>query len=145
MKPILVLLITIMLTLTSTFIIGCSGKDRVKPSVNTVEIDSRIKTIPITPPDDPDSVVWKEFKWTVLTPEIIEQLLAKYKAGELDESKLVFYGLTTDGYENLSVNMAEVIWFIEQQKAVIMYYKDTVPEVIAIPPEQTDEEIPEGQ
>lgn len=127
---------TLIAVLITLLIIGCSSKSRVKPSVDTITIDQQIKTIPITPPDDPDSVVWKEFKWTVLTPEIMEQLLIKYKKGEIEESDMVFYGLSTDGYENLSVNMSEIIRYMEQQKAVIMYYKETVPEVIAIPPEE---------
>lgn len=132
MKQLLALILVLLL-------IGCAS-ERIKPSVDTIKVEGRIKTIPITPPDNPNSVVWKEFKWTILTPEIMEDLLIKHKKGEIEESDMVFYGISTKGYENLSVNMSEIIRYIEQQKAVIMYYKDTVPSVIAIPPEKTETE-----
>lgn len=132
MKQIMVLLIVLFLTSCAT--------ERIKPSVDTIEVQGRIKTIPINPPDIPASVIWKEFEWTVLTPEIMEDLLIKHKKGEIEESDMVFYAISTKGYENLSVNMSEIIRYLEQQKAVIMYYKDTVPSVIAIPPENNNEE-----
>lgn len=97
------------------------------PPVDKIEVDTHVKTIPITPPDEPNSIVWKKVRWTVLTPEIMEDLLIKNKKGLIDENQLVFFAVTTNGYENLSVNMAEVIRYLKQQKAVIMYYKNTVP------------------
>ena len=37
---------------------------------------------------------------------------------------IVIYALTTEGYESLSLNMADVIKLLSQQKAVIEAYKE---------------------
>lgn len=57
--------------------------------------------------------------WTVLTPENAQEELAKLAE---DGESPVFIALTSDGYENLSVNMAQLLQLISEQKAVIIAY-----------------------
>ena len=64
-----------------------------------------------------------EVKWKVLTPNTMEQYLADLEAGEALVS--AYYGLTTQGYENLSN-----IWFSSKMKTVkqitVINYSATV-------------------
>jgi hypothetical protein len=39
---------------------------------------------------------------------------------------MVFFALSIPDYENLSLNMAELVRYIEQQKTVIVYYEDAI-------------------
>lgn len=59
--------------------------------------------------------------WEIITEENAEILWK-----ELQESgePIVIYALTTEGYEALSLNMADVIKLLSQQKAVIEAYKE---------------------
>ena len=59
--------------------------------------------------------------WEIITEENAETLWK-----ELQESgePIVLYALTTEGYEALSLNMADVIKLLSQQKAVIEAYKE---------------------
>jgi len=59
--------------------------------------------------------------WEIITEENAETLWK-----ELQESgePIVIYALTTEGYEALSLNMADVIKLLSQQKAVIEAYKE---------------------
>ncbi len=59
--------------------------------------------------------------WEIITKENAETLWK-----ELTDSgePIVIYALTTEGYEALSLNMADVIKLLSQQKAVIEAYKE---------------------
>jgi hypothetical protein len=38
----------------------------------------------------------------------------------------VFFALSVPDYENLSLNMAEILRFIEQQTSLLIYYEDSI-------------------
>jgi len=42
----------------------------------------------------------------------------------------VFMALDVSDYENLSLNMAELIRYVEQQQAIILYYEEQAPEPV---------------
>ncbi len=63
----------------------------------------------------------QQIKWVVITPENAEQVWAKMKEENKD---LVLFGLSDDGYEQLSINMAEIRSFIDKQRLIIIKYKE---------------------
>lgn len=95
---------------------GCSVPN-VEPvqsvEVRTVEVS---KPAPIVP--SVDQLKLREVKWVVLTPDNVDQ---KFK--EITNGEMVFFALTKDGYENLSLNLSDVRSNIEQYKRIIAVYK----------------------
>lgn len=85
-----------------------------------------IKPDPVDPtvihPNVPDQLQMRKVSWTVFNREKIEKLLADYPNQEV-----VLFALSAKGYENLSLNMAEVIRYLKEQKGVILYYRETFP------------------
>ena len=59
--------------------------------------------------------------WEIITEENAGAL---WKELQSSGEPIVIYALTTEGYEALSLNMADVIKLLSQQKAVIEAYKE---------------------
>lgn len=59
--------------------------------------------------------------WEIITEDNIGTL---WKEMQSSGEPIVIYALTTEGYESLSLNMADVIKLLSQQKAVIEAYKE---------------------
>lgn len=101
--------------LSALFLSGCFGAKKVD-----------IKADPVEPtvihPTLPDQLQMREVKWTVFNREKLEQLLADFPNQEI-----VLFALSAKGYENLSLNMAEVIRYLKEQKGVIIYYREEFP------------------
>ena len=114
-KNFLVLLILILYN-------GCSWRGSEGPSVEPIEV--RTLEIPATRyhPPLPSQVSFTEVKWKVLTPNTMEQYLADLEAGEASVS--AYYGLTTQGYENLSNNIADLKRYLSQLKSIVKYYRE---------------------
>lgn len=70
---------------------------------------------------DPDPIKTRAVQWFVITPENAESVFA-----ELQKKKysLVLFGLTDDGYENLSLNIAEIRAYMTEQKAIVEAYRE---------------------
>jgi len=93
-------------------------------SSKPIQVENRIEPIPVFHPPLPEGVVMAPIEWKVWTPDRMRAYLK-----DLDEGKaptIVFYGLTTKQYENLSGNMAELKRYIKAQQAVIKYYRDNI-------------------
>jgi len=111
---------------------GCSlGRS---PQVDPVVIERRTAPVKVFHPPLPDPVVLNDFEWKVLTPEILEAYLADLKAGKAP--RVVWYAITPEGYEILAGNVAVLRRYIKEQKAVILYYRDSLDEVIMPEPAQ---------
>lgn len=101
-----------MLTLT-TVLSACSTTPQTVVESRTI-IDRPNLILPETRPLDLNGL-----KWTVLTSENAQKELEALEArGETP----VFIALTSDGYEDLSVNMQQLLQLISEQKAVIIAY-----------------------
>lgn len=74
-------------------------------------------------PPVPDQLQLREVKWTVFNRAKIEQLLADFPNQEI-----VLFALSAKGYENLSLNVAEILRYLKEQKGVIIYYRETFPD-----------------
>ena len=62
----------------------------------------------------------KPFAWVIITKDNFEE---KMKELEKNGGELVFFALTSKGYENLSLNTADLRRYILQQQAIIAAYK----------------------
>ena len=69
----------------------------------------------------PDPLEVNSIKWIVITPENAESVFAQLAATNQD---LVVFGLTADGYQQLSITMADIRNFIATQRTIIIKYKD---------------------
>ena len=70
---------------------------------------------------DPAPLKGRELSWIIITPENAEEVWKRLKEENTD---LVLFGITDDGYEQLALTMAELRNFIAQQRAIIVKYKE---------------------
>ena len=56
----------------------------------------------------------------------------------------VFFAVSVPDYENMSLNVAELRRYINQQKALIVYYEESIETMIKETPEDTEEVVEEG-
>jgi len=80
-------------------------------------------------------------KFYAVTPENLEEFLQTF---EEEAGVNVFFAMSVPDYENMSLNVAELRRYINQQKAVILYYEDSINTMILETPEDTEEVVQEG-
>ena len=109
------LLITTSLALIA--VSGCSLFPTVKPlEVNTIALPA-----PMYHPPLPMEIQATEVIFEVLTPEIMEEYLQLVKEGKAPA--VAYYALTTQQYENLSMNMAEITRYTKNILSIVEYYR----------------------
>jgi hypothetical protein len=69
---------------------------------------------------DPGALKTTPVTWIVVTPENINRVWEELRNKKAD---LVLFALTDDGYEQLSIDFAQIRNFIEQQRQVIVEYR----------------------
>ncbi|MEK9697752.1 MAG: hypothetical protein VW270_18440 [Candidatus Poseidoniales archaeon] len=62
-------------------------------------------------------------KWYVVTKDNMNEFLEQF---EKKNGSVVFFAISVPDYENMSLNMAELRRYIEQQKAIVVYYEDQI-------------------
>lgn len=97
---------------------GCSLLPTAKPvDVNTIALPA-----PMYHPPLPMEIQATEVTFEVLTPEIMEEYLQLVKDGKAPA--VAYYALTTQQYENLSMNMAEITRYTKNILAIVEYYRE---------------------
>jgi len=93
-----------------------SGCASTKPKVidTPILIDRPELILPKVQPANQSSM-----EWVVITASNAEEKLEMLKS----KDNVVFFALTAQGYQNLSMNVAELRRYIEQQNAVIAAYQ----------------------
>ena len=89
----------------------------VPPSI-TVSTKPIEKPSLIVPPVD--TVTMKEVKWIIVTEDNLEEVIADLKASG---QPLAIFGLSGQGYENLSTNFSAIRALVQQQQTIIAAYK----------------------
>jgi len=89
----------------------------VPPSI-TVSTKPIEKPSLIVPPVD--TVIMKEVKWIIVTEDNLEEVIADLKASG---QPLAIFGLSGQGYENLSTNFSAIRALVQQQQTIIAAYK----------------------
>lgn len=110
-----ILLFTIMAFTLS----GCFGlfERPVTERIETVTIEVPAAE-PIVPPVD--QLQLRNVEWIVITPDNIDEVFEKIQASG---SELALFALTSNGYENLSLNINDVRSVMQQQQQIIAIYK----------------------
>ena len=113
------------LTLTTSLLVainltGCASFG-FGPREKPIEVVS--KPIEKTPLDlsMPDPLRLDPIDWMVITPANAEEIFRRLETKELD---LVLFGLTDEGYKKLAVTIAELRNLINQQRNIIIKYKE---------------------
>jgi len=96
---------------------GCS----LMPTTKPIEVVTVSEPAPLYHPPLPLEVQLVDIQWRVLTPEIMDEYLAALEEGSAPAQ--AYYALTTQGYENLSMNTAEQKRYIKDVLAIIKYYR----------------------
>ena len=96
---------------------GCS----LMPTTKPIEVVTVSEPAPLYHPALPLEVQLVDIQWRVLTPEIMDEYLAALEEGSAPPQ--AYYALTTQGYENLSMNTAEQKRYIKDVLAIIKYYR----------------------
>ena len=81
-----------------------------------------------------------DIKWYTVTTDNIDEFEKNF---ENDNGDLVFFAISVPHYQNLSLNLAEIRRYLEQQQAIIVYYEDQITkssESINKPASETPEE-----
>ena len=108
-----------LLIISSLFVLGgCS----ILPKAQPVDVRTIAEIPPMYHPPLPLEIQGVLVKWKVLTPEIMEEYLALVKEGKAPA--MPYYALTTQQYENLSVNMAEITRYTKNILSIVEYYRN---------------------
>ena len=91
------------------------------PMTKPIEVVTVSEPAPLYHPPLPLEVQLVDIQWRVLTPEIMDEYLAALEEGSAPPQ--AYYALTTQGYENLSMNTAEQKRYIKDVLAIIKYYR----------------------
>ena len=95
---------------------GCTSSMPQRIEVSAKPIDKPELVLP-----DADGLRMKEVEWVLLTPENFEE---KLKDFEKSGRPVVFFALTDEGYENISMNFSSIRAYIQQQQAIIAAYEN---------------------
>ncbi len=108
-----------LLIISSLFVLGgCS----ILPKAQPVDVRTIVEIPPMYHPPLPLEIQGVPVKWKVLTPEIMEEYLALVKEGKAPA--MPYYALTTQQYENLSINMAEITRYTKNILSIVEYYRN---------------------
>lgn len=94
---------------------GCFGAKLVDVKADVVEQV-------VIHPSIPAQLSMRNVEWTVFNRAKIEKLLADFP-----DQEVVLFALSAKGYENISLNMSEIIRYLKEQKNVIIYYREAFP------------------
>jgi len=93
------------------------------PEKEIVTVETFIKPdIPIV--ERPKALNLSTPYFHVVTAENLEVFLEEFK--KKNGSELVFYAMSVRDYEKISLNLADLRRYIQQQEAVIVYYETTI-------------------
>ena len=107
------------LLLLSLIVSSCTSWPKfTQIEVQTVEVE---RNIPIQ--NRPRQLNLSNITWYVVTEENFEEFKKRY---EKENGMFLFYVISVRDYETLSLNMAEIKRYIEQQKQIIIYYEKAI-------------------
>lgn len=93
------------------------------PEKEIVTVETIIeKDIPIQP--RPKGVQLTTPYFHVVTEKNLEEFIQEFK--QQNGSELVFYAMSVRDYEKMALNLGELRRYIEQQKAIIVYYETAI-------------------
>lgn len=68
-----------------------------------------------------DQLRMRNIEWHVITPDNVDQV---FEDIEENGRSVVFFALSDEGYENLSLNISDLRSFVQQQQRIILAYEN---------------------
>ena len=97
---------------------GCSILPKAKP----VEVRTIAEVPPMYHPPLPLEMQLVDVKFEILTPELMKEYLVLVEEGKAPAKP--YYALTTQQYENLSTNMAEITRYTNNILSIVKFYRN---------------------
>ena len=110
MKHLLIIIITISLT-------GCFGFNRTKP-IEVIAVEQERQRLEL---ELPRPLSFQPAQWFLVTPDNVERV---WQQLENDGKHLVLFAITSEGYEQLSMTMADIRNYIATQRTIIIKYQE---------------------
>jgi hypothetical protein len=108
------------LILTTLVLSGCSifpgGRDVETVEAQTIEIPREPLALDLPEPVDLDTI-----EWIAITPDNADKVFSEL---ESSGTNTVLIGLTPNGYEKLSLNIAKIRGYINTQRVILVKYQD---------------------
>ena len=105
--------------ITIAFLLSACSTPNVEPvapvEIRTVETRRPAPIVPTV-----DQLNLRKINWIIITPDNVDEKFAQIQKGEL-----VLFALTTEGYENIALNLSDVRALIEQQNKIIGIYENS--------------------
>jgi len=102
--------------LTTLFLVSCGNPPEIKTVTNTVKIEVPRVALP-------KPVQLNDIKVYVVTVDNFEEFAKEFAS---KNGELVYIAISVKDYETLSLNIAELRRYINQQGNIIVYYEDAV-------------------
>lgn len=112
MKNLLIISFGILMT-------GCS---MIPTQTRPVEVVTIAERPPMYHPPLPLELQLVDIDWEVMTPELMEQYLKDIEEG--NAPRKAYYSLSSQDYENLSMNMAEITRYLKETLGIIEFYRE---------------------
>jgi len=87
---------------------------------NPIQVTSKPIERTIVQPIMPREINLKQPQWIAITPDNLEEQLARI---EKQEGEVVFLAMTIPDYEVMAYNMQEIKRYITELKDVVVYYR----------------------
>jgi hypothetical protein len=85
-----------------------------------IEVTAKPMDRTIVQPVMPREIDLKELMWIVVTPDNVDEQLARI---EQQEGEVLFLAMTVPDYEVMAYNMQEIKRYINELKDVVVYYR----------------------
>ena len=103
-------------------IVALSGCSLIPNQTKPVEVVTIQEKAPMYHPPLPLEMQLTDVTLEILTPELMEEYLELVKDGKAPPKP--YYALTTQQYENLSMNMAEIKRYTNNILSIVAYYRE---------------------
>lgn len=113
------MILKILLLSSVVLLTGCASI--FGPSVKQIETVKVEVSKPALNLPNPEPLKLRETKWVVVTKENADKIFEELEA---KGQPVALFALTADGYEALSINIADIKTFIGTQKEIIIQYRD---------------------
>jgi len=114
-KILSILLLIFLMTVSA----GCSIL-RPEPIEKIITKEVLVKKLPLKL-KNPEPIDWLGVRWMIITPETYDSRIEELKR---DGKSLAIFALDKDSYEAISINMAEILKYMEEQNFILAQYRE---------------------
>ena len=112
------MILKILLLSSVILLSGCALFREPVKQIETVKVEVSKPALNLP---NPEPLALRDTSWIVVTRENAEQIFEELEA---QGQPIALFALTADGYEALSINIADIKTFLGTQKEIIIQYRD---------------------